>query len=205
MLVAEATQQAPAASRDLRRIEREVLVLGERQADRPELRQPARAAVLAAAAAHPVQPLRLVARADLAQLDARAKRAREIAHQGAKVHTLLGGEVHRELLPVPLPLGIGDLHGEGVPVHLLHHAAPDIVFFAVQLLGLRGVDGGGASEHSSRYAHVAEHLRILAREVLGADGGHRAGAHVGDVGGIDDRQRCAGLRVEEIEQRQLGR
>ena len=35
-----------------------------------------------------------------------------------------------------------------MPVHLLHHAAPDIVFFAVQLLGLRGVDGGGASEHS---------------------------------------------------------
>src|SRR5207249_2919353 len=83
--------QSPASSRDLRRVEGEVLVLGERQAHRPQLRQPAGAAVLAAAAAHPVEPLGLVACADLPQLDARVKQAREVPHQGAEVHPLFGG------------------------------------------------------------------------------------------------------------------
>jgi len=80
VLVAEAAQQPPAAARDLRRVERQVLILGERQAHRAQLRQPARAAVLATAPAHAVEPLRLVPRADLPQLDARVEQAREVAH-----------------------------------------------------------------------------------------------------------------------------
>src|SRR5947208_1546626 len=69
VLVAEAAQQPPAPAGDLRRVERQVLILGERQAHRPQLGEPARAAVLPAAAADAVEPLGLVARPDLAQLD----------------------------------------------------------------------------------------------------------------------------------------
>src|SRR5207237_9902949 len=82
---------------------------GEREAHRPQLGQPARAAVLATAAAHTVEPLCLVARADLAQLDARVEQAREVAHQRQEVQAMLGGEVHGELLTVPMPQGFRDL------------------------------------------------------------------------------------------------
>src|SRR2546430_3031981 len=57
-LFRSAAQQPPTPARDLRRIERQVLILGEREADRPQLGEPARTAVLAPAAAHAVQPLR---------------------------------------------------------------------------------------------------------------------------------------------------
>src|SRR5256884_4384910 len=127
VLVAEAAEQAPAAARDLRRVERQVLILGERQAYGPELRQPARAAVLAAAPAHAVEPFGFVARPDLAQLDARVEQARQVPHQRAEVHALLGREVDRELLLVPLPLGIGDLHREIVLAHAIHHLAAHLL------------------------------------------------------------------------------
>src|SRR2546422_2127655 len=40
----------------------------------------------------------------------------------AEVDALLGREVDGELLLVPLPLGVGDLHREGVRRDPLHHA-----------------------------------------------------------------------------------
>src|SRR3989475_9296764 len=107
-----------------RGVEREVLVLGERQAHRPELREPARAAVLATAATHAVQPLRLVPRADLAQLDARVEQARQIPHERPEVHALLRREVDRELAAVPLPLGVRHLHLEALPLGALPHPPP---------------------------------------------------------------------------------
>ena len=42
-----------------------------------------------------------------------------------------------------------------------------------------------------------------AREVARTEGGHRAGAHVGDRGGVHDRERHPGLGREEVEQRHL--
>src|SRR2546422_4570404 len=71
VFVAQAAEQPAAPSRDLRGVERQMLILGERQAHRAQLGQPARAAVLAPAPPHAVEPLGLVARADLAQLDVR--------------------------------------------------------------------------------------------------------------------------------------
>ena len=73
VLVAQAAHQAPARARDLRRIERELLVLRDLQVHRAQLGQPRRRAVLAAAAADAAEPLRLVAHADLLELDAGAE------------------------------------------------------------------------------------------------------------------------------------
>src|SRR5260221_2094053 len=41
--------------------------------------------------------------------------------------------------------------------------------------------------------------------MLGADRGHRTGAHVGDAAGIEDRLWRAGTRVEQREDSKLGR
>jgi hypothetical protein len=40
--------------------------------------------------------------------------------------------------------------------------------------------------------------------MLCADRGHRAGAHVGQAGRVDDRDGPAGRRIEEVEQPHLG-
>ena len=52
---------------------------------------------------------------------------------------------------------------------------------------------------------VAEHLRVPAGEVLRAERGHRAGAHPGDRGGVDDRVGGAGLGTDEQQGGELGR
>ena len=54
-------------------------------------------------------------------------------------------------------------------------------------------------------ADVAEHARVAAGQVAGAERGHGAGAHLGDAGGVDDRDRHAGLGVEQVEDGELGR
>src|SRR5260221_7612798 len=41
--------------------------------------------------------------------------------------------------------------------------------------------------------------------MLGADRGHRAGAHVGDAAGIEERLRYTGARIEQRQDRKLGR
>ena len=112
VLVAQAAHQAPARAGDLRRIERQPLILRDAEVHRAQLGQPRRRAVLAAAAADAVEPLGFVAHADLLQLDARAEHRRELAHERAEVDALLGREVERELLAIPLPLGVGQLHDE---------------------------------------------------------------------------------------------
>src|SRR5258708_36336589 len=94
VLVTQTAEQPAAAARDLGRIERQVLILVDREADRPQLRQPAGAAVLAAAAPYAVEPLGLVSSADLTHLDPRGEQARQGAHQRAAIHALLGREIH---------------------------------------------------------------------------------------------------------------
>lgn len=41
--------------------------------------------------------------------------------------------------------------------------------------------------------------------MLGADGGDRAGAHIGDDGGVEDGAWRAGARVEQVEYAEFGR
>ena len=157
-----------------------MLVFGERQAHRPELGEPARAAELAAAPAHAVQPLGLVARADLAQLDPRVKQAGEVAHQRAKVHALLGREVDRQVLLVPLPLGVGHLHREGVLLHPLHHLATHLRFVLVQPVGECRVVGAGA-------AHDAPLGRGWGRSGLGEAASRAPPAALAESDGAEGR------------------
>ncbi len=72
------------------------------------------------AAADSVQATGFVADADLLELDPRSKQRRQIAHKIAEIHTLLGREVERQLLFVPLPFGVGDLHRQAVRPDALH-------------------------------------------------------------------------------------
>src|SRR5690606_18771007 len=90
VLVAQAAHEAAAGARDLERIEREVLVLGDGQVDRAQLGEPGRGAVLAAAAPDAVEALGLVSHADLLELDARAEGGGEVTHERAEVHPTLG-------------------------------------------------------------------------------------------------------------------
>ena len=46
--------------------------------------------------------------------------------------------------------------------------------------------------------NMTQHLAVLAGQVLGANGCHRAGTHVGDGGGIDDGDRDAGAWVKQV-------
>ena len=57
---------------------------------------------------------------------------------------------------------------------------------------------GGAAR-----ADMAEHTTVLARQVFGADGGDRAGAHVGDARGVEQRARHAGRGIEQRQQADL--
>src|SRR5882762_1164752 len=150
MLVVQATQQAAAGTGDLHGVERQALRLREGQADRLPFRQPARDAELAAAAPDAVEALRLVARADLPQLDARPKQTREVAHQRPEVHPLLGGEVNRELALVPLPFGVGDLHREIVLPHTVPYSATHLFFVESQVRGRLPIFGRRQADDGAR-------------------------------------------------------
>jgi hypothetical protein len=88
MLVPEAAEQAATPAGNLRRVERQMLILGQGEAHRAQLWQPTGAAVLAAAAADAIEALGLVARADLPQVDPRAEQGRELAHQITEIDAL---------------------------------------------------------------------------------------------------------------------
>ncbi len=52
-------------------------------------------------------------------------------------------------------------------------------------------------------ADMAEDAARLARQILGAERGDRTGPHVGDRGGVEQRARHAGARIEQVEERHL--
>src|SRR5690606_18685515 len=133
VFVREAAHQPAAAPGDLRRVEREALVLRELEADGLQLAQPRGAAQLAAAPADAAQQRGLVADADLLGLDARADRAVEVAHELAEVDPPFRREEDRELVPVELPLGLAHLHLEAVVRDLLARDAANARLIGAQL------------------------------------------------------------------------
>src|SRR4029078_8624715 len=95
-LDAQAAHQPAAGARDLRGVQRKSLVLRDAEVHGPQFRQPRRRAILPAAAADAPQSLRLVANADLFELDARAEQRRQVANQIAEADGLFAVEVHLE-------------------------------------------------------------------------------------------------------------
>ena len=112
VLVDEAALEAAALARDLRRVEREVLILRHLDRDGRELRQERRAAELAPARADAAHHLGLVAHAHLAHLDARVNAAREVAHEVAEIDALLGREVERRAVAATVQLDAEHLDGQ---------------------------------------------------------------------------------------------
>src|SRR5690349_7520485 len=96
-LIAQAALQAAAESRELRRIEAQVLLLGHFDRDRLERLQERRAADRTAARAVAADDLRLVAHADLPHLDSGAELARELPDQLAEVNSRVGREIENQL------------------------------------------------------------------------------------------------------------
>src|SRR5581483_10524314 len=128
-LVAQAALEPSAQTRQLRRVQAQVLLLRHLDRHRLERVQEGRAAQRAAAGAVPADHLRFVADADLAHLDARAEFARELAHQLAEVDARVGGEVEDQLRAVEGVLDARQLHREAALADL-HVRDPKRLAFA---------------------------------------------------------------------------
>src|SRR5690606_28127828 len=142
--------QPAATAGDLRRVEGEPLILGQLQADRLQLPEPCRAAQFASAPPDAAQERRLVANADLAKLDPGAKRSCQLADELAEIDAPLRREVDRELVPVELPLGLGDLHLEAELLHLLAGDLPDPLLVGAERTGLLDFLGAREPEDAAR-------------------------------------------------------
>ena len=150
MFVAQAAHEATTGTTDLRRVERQLLILCHAEVHRAQIRQPRGRAILPPATTDAVQPLRFVTHTDLFQFDARLECGSEVAHERTKIDTLFGREIQCELAPVPLPLGIGELHLQTECAHLRHGVAARA--FVVANQGLRATDvvGLGNTHHPAR-------------------------------------------------------
>src|SRR6185369_4042781 len=110
VLVPQAAFEPPAHARELRRVQRQSLLLRHLHRYRLKLAQPRGAAELPAAGADAPDHLRLVARADLLHLDARVQRLREIADELAKIDATLRAKVEDRLARVEEVLHLHELH-----------------------------------------------------------------------------------------------
>src|SRR6185503_13280857 len=135
-LVAQAALQASALSRQLGRVETELLLLGHPDRDRLEGAQPGRAAEGAAARAVAAEHLGLVAHTDLPHLDPHAEVRREIAHQLAEVDARVGGVIEDEPRAVEQVLDPGQLHRQAALADLQLRDALrlDLALLLLQLL-----------------------------------------------------------------------
>src|SRR6266480_1781716 len=119
-LDAQTAHEATAGAGDLRGIQRQPLIFGDTEIDGSQFRQPRTRTILAAATPNSIETLCFVANPDLFQLDARAKHRGALAHQVSEIDAFFGGEIKRQLLSIPLPFGVGDLHHQVIRLHALH-------------------------------------------------------------------------------------
>ena len=108
--VLEAAHQPAAAPGNLGRVEGQVLFLGHLDGYRCELRQVRVAAKRPPAYAHSAENFRLIANADLPQLDARAENARKLLHKIPKINAAVRREVEEDLAVVKCILRLNQFH-----------------------------------------------------------------------------------------------
>ena len=111
-LVFQTAHEPPADSRDLGRVEREILLLCHTDGNGHEVAEKGGTAERPSAAAHAAHHLCLVAHTDLTQFDARAEHTREFAHELAKVDAPVRRKVKEHLREVEGELHINELHLE---------------------------------------------------------------------------------------------
>ena len=170
-----------------------MLVLRDAGLHRVQLGQPAGAAELAAAATDAVHSLRFVAHADVPHVHARAEEPFELPNETAEIHALFSGEVDREPLLVPLPLGVRDFQVQSERAHLLNRPRANVVFVRTLLRGTGNlVAVRGAHRLSQRIgACLAVRCASLALEREIAGGVHAAeilaAFHLDDDGSLQHR------------------
>src|SRR4029453_669025 len=161
-------------------VERELLLARHLERDRMEVLKPGRAAEGATARPAAVEPLGLVADADLAQLDPGAEAGRQVLDQLAEVDPVLGREVERDAVPGEGDLDLRQVHLELAGLDALAAelerlalaAAVVVLLVEILLLGLADDLPG----------HVAGPLELDQRLVLEEDVAER----LADVGLDDD-------------------
>ena len=110
LLVFEAAHQAVAQAGNLRRVERKILLLRHLDGDRREIAQKRPAADRPPARADSAEHLRLVAHADLAQLNAGLENTRQTLDQHAEIHAAVGGEIENDFGSVERIFHVHQLH-----------------------------------------------------------------------------------------------
>ena len=130
--VSQAAHESPAASRDLRGIQRKVLRLRHLDRDRGEFLQIQAAAERAPAGAHTAQHPGLVAHADLAQFDAHMEFARQVLDQLAEIHAPFRREIKDDPVPVETAFDVDQLHVQFMRSHLLHEDGARLALLRAQ-------------------------------------------------------------------------
>ena len=117
--VFQAAHQPAADPGNFRGIEGEILFLRHADGHRLEVAEEHRAAQRPAAAAHAAHELRLVAHANLSELDARAKHGGQILDELAEVNAPVRREVEDDLIQVERALDIDEFHRQAMQLDLL--------------------------------------------------------------------------------------
>ena len=176
LLVFQAAHEAAAGTGDLRGIQAQVLGLGHFDGHGLELVEKALAAEGLAADAQPPQHFRLVAHADLAQLDAGVEHAGQVPHQFTEVHPPVGGEEKDDLVALEAALHVHQLHFQAVLGDL--PLADDGGFFFALCIALHG-PAVLVGRQADQGAQGLDHGMIL-HHVVAA----HAGAELGPLGGL---------------------
>jgi hypothetical protein len=146
MFVGKAAEQASTNPADLRRVQREVLILRHFNRHARVVGKECGAAEQATAWTDAAQEFCLVARTDLAEFDAGAKRARQIAHQGAEIDAFFSGEVEGQSRAVERILGFDQAHRQSVFLDFFGAAGEQFVLMTVQLAQTLEIDRFCAAE-----------------------------------------------------------
>ena len=167
LLIPQAAHQPPACAGDLYRVERHRLCFRHLGADGLEVVQKLVAAERPPADAETAEHFRLVAHADLPQLDARAEHAREVFYQLAEVHAPVGGEEEEDLVPLKRALDVHELHFELVLFDELPADAERFLFaLAVELRNAQIVRRGAAHNGTQRLHAFAVLNHVVALDAI---------------------------------------
>ena len=210
-LVDQAALKATADARQLRLIEREVLLLRHADRDVRELVQPRGAAQLAATRADAGHDLRLVARAHLSELDARAEVGGEGGVELRQVGAILAGIEEDKARSVELPVRPEDLDRHTPRVGHLGRGARGVLLHALVFVHREEI-GSGRAAHDGAERRIDHHegrvggqdrdaCRVLAE--IGAHDDHLTKRDVVDPAGVEE-VHPAGLHEARADDRAGG-